>query len=398
MLVPAGPTVDGVIHDLQPLMEPGDLLIDGGNSHFKDTELRGKALSEKGIQYLGVGISGGEDGARKGPSLMPGGPEKAFRHIQPILEAVAARVDGQPCVSYLGEGAAGHYVKMVHNGIEYGLMQLIAETYDFMKRGLGMDDDELSDTYHRWNEEEVNAYLLEVTARIFRQPDDRTSHRLIDEILDVAKQKGTGKWTCEEAMDLQVPVPTIDSAVAMRNLSTLKEEHLAVSQVMNASLPKQNLDKQESLKHLKHALYASMVITFAQGFSLLQHGRSVHGFGYQLEEISRIWRAGCIIHAGMLEDIRSAFHLDPSLPNLLSDPQLGPAIWSRQDDLRTIVCQASSLGLPVACLGASLAYLDGYRSTWLPANLIQAQRDYFGSHSYERVDERGSFHTRWDKG
>lgn len=397
ILVPAGPPVESVIRDLVPFMQPGDLIIDGGNSHFKDTDLREKVLSEKGIYFMGVGISGGEEGARHGPSLMPGGSKKAYRRVRPILEAIAARADGEPCVTYLGKGSAGHYVKMVHNGIEYGLMQLIAETYDFMKRGLGMEDDELSDVYRKWNEEEVNAYLLEITAHIFRQVDEKTGSSLINAILDEAKQKGTGRWTSQEAMDLQVPVPTIDAAVSMRNLSILKDERQSASELFTKKMHLPKLDKMDSLKHLKHALYASMVITFAQGFGLLQSASKVQGYDLKLEEVARIWRAGCIVRTGLLEDIRAAYRLHPDLLNLLSDNQLGPAVWSRQEDLRTIVCQASAFGLPTPGLMASLAYLDGYRSAWLPANLIQAQRDYFGSHTYERVDERGVFHTQWEQ-
>jgi len=398
MLVPAGPAVEAVIRDLVPYLDRNDLIIDGGNSHFKDTDLRERVLSEKGIYYMGLGISGGEEGARLGPSLMAGGSRKAYRRVAPILEAIAARADGKPCVAYLGKGSAGHYVKMVHNGIEYGLMQLIAETYDFMKRGLGLEDDELSEVYRKWNEEEVNTYLLEITAHIFHQVDDKTRSPLINVILDEAKQMGTGRWTSQEAMDLQIPVPTIDAAVSMRNLSILKDERRAASQLTDGSMKVPELDKPENLKHLKHALYASMVITFAQGFNLLQRASHEHAYELKLEEVARIWRAGCIVRAGLLEDVRAAYHLHPDLLNLLGDAQLGPAIWSRQEDLRAIVCQASSLGLPMPCMMASLAYLDGYRSTWLPANLIQAQRDYFGSHTYERVDERGAFHTQWERG
>ena len=371
ILVPAGPAVETVIRELMPYLGSGDLIIDGGNSHFKDTDLREKAMSEKGIYYMGVGISGGEEGARHGPSLMPGGSKKAYRRIQPILEAIAARVEGEPCVTYLGKGSAGHYVKMVHNGIEYALMQLIAETYDFMKRGLGMDDDELSDQYRKWNEEEVNAYLLEITAHIFRQVDEKTGKRLIEVIQDEAKQLGTGRWTSQEAMDLQVPLPTIDAAVSMRNLSILKDERQAASQVMHRGIDFPMLDKVDSLKHLKHALYASMVISFAQGFGLLQRASQAHAYGLKLDEVAHIWRAGCIVRAGLLDDVRAAYRLHPDLLNLLGDNQLGPAVWSRQEDLRTIVCQAASTGIPTPCLMASLAYLDGYSSAWLPANLIR---------------------------
>jgi 6-phosphogluconate dehydrogenase len=396
MLVPAGPIVDSVIHDLLPYLETGDLIIDSGNSHFKDTNLRAKTLAEKGILFMGVGISGGEDGARHGPSLMPVGPKDAYERVRLIFEAVSAHVEGDPCVTYLGSGSAGHYVKMVHNGIEYGLMELIAESYDLMKRGLGMSDDELSEVYAGWNKAELNSYLIEITSHIFRKMDEQTGKRLVDLILDEAKQKGTGMWTSQDAMEIQVPTSVIDAAVVARNLSAMKIEREAFSKNLNSGITRLKSDRGEFLTNLKGALYASMIITYTQGMALLHTASQVYQYDLRLEEIARIWRGGCIIRAAVLEEIRAAFHANPDLPNLLSDSLLGKEVLARMDDLRAAVSNAAKLGLPVPCLMASLAYFDGYRSDWLPANLIQAQRDDFGAHTYERVDAKGVFHTHWE--
>jgi 6-phosphogluconate dehydrogenase len=394
LLVPAGPPVDSVIRELLPLLEPGDLIIDGGNSHYKDTELRQKTLAEKGLSYLGVGISGGESGARNGPSLMPGGPAAAYERVRPIFEASAARADGEPCVAYLGPGSAGHYVKMVHNGIEYGLLQLIAETYDLMKRGLGLTDDELSSVYRNWNQTELNSYLLEITADIFRTVDEKTGRRLIDEILDEAKQKGTGKWASEDAMELQIPIPTIDSAVAMRNLSMYKEERTALHASLDLPVQKFCGDREAFIGKMRSALTAAMIITFAQGMAQLGAASAAYGYGLRLETVARIWSGGCI-RAELLRRIRAALDVPSALANLLMDPGLGGEVRKRRDDLQRVACEAAGLGIPAPALMASLGYLDGFRSEWLPANLIQAQRDYFGAHTYERVDEKGVFHTHW---
>jgi 6-phosphogluconate dehydrogenase len=395
MLVPAGAPVDSVIKDLLPHLETGDLIIDGGNSYFKDTNLRQKTLADKGIFYLGVGISGGEYGARHGPSMMPGGPPEAYERVRSIFEASAAHVAGEPCVTYLGPGSAGHYVKMVHNGIEYGLMQLIAETYDLMKRGLGLTDDELHEVYQQWNQTELQSYLLEITADIFCQPDQQTDKRLIDVILDEAKQKGTGMWTSQNAMELHEPAPTIDLAVAMRDLSVFKDEREAAERIFEGPPHHFGGNRDLFISQLRNAFYAGMLLTFAQGMALLRRASSVYDYQLSLADVARIWRGGCIIRATLLEDIRSAYQNQPELPNLLFAPQIAQAVMARQEDLRTIVQYAIDLGLPVPALAASLAYLDAYRSAWLPANLIQAQRDYFGAHTYERVDEKGVFHTQW---
>jgi 6-phosphogluconate dehydrogenase len=396
MLVPAGPPVDSVIRDLLPGLEAGDLIIDGGNSHYPDTDLRAGALEKKGIAYLGVGISGGEHGARHGPSMMPGGARDAYERVRPILEAAAARVDGEPCVTYLGPGSAGHYVKMVHNGIEYAIMQLIAETYDLMKRGLGLRDDELHQVYERWNRGELSGYLMEITADIFRRIDERTGKRLIDEILDEARQHGTGMWTSQDAMSLQVPVPTIDIAVAMRDLSGFREEREAASQALQGPQERFSGYREAFLKALGDALYAAMIIAYGQGMAQLRVASDVKGYNLHLADVARIWRGGCIIRAALLEKILEAYGRRPDLPNLLLDAELGSAVADRQAELRFVVASGASLGIPVPAFMSALAYFDAYRSAWLPANLIQAQRDYFGAHTYERIDAKGVFHTVWE--
>ena len=395
ILVPAGPVVDAVIGDLLPHLSPGDLLIDGGNSFFKDTDLRAKMLADRGIAFLGVGVSGGEAGARRGPSIMPGGPRDAYDRIHPVFEAIAARVGDEPCVAYLGPGSAGHYVKMVHNAIEYGLMQLIAETYDLMKRGLGLSDDDLHAIYDAWNQTEPAGYLLEITAEIFLKIDDRTGKRLVDVILDAAKQKGTGMWASQNAMDLHIPVPTIDAAVEMRDLSGLEEERRAASRILRGPEPAPPVDREMVLPQIRNALYAGMIVTYAQGLALLRVASRTYGYDLDLEAVARIWRGGCIIRAALLERIRDAYRARPDLPNLLVDPGLAGDVTARAPHLRAVVCRGAAAGIPVPGLAAALAYLDGYRSAWLPTNLIQAQRDYFGAHTYERVDAKGVFHTEW---
>jgi 6-phosphogluconate dehydrogenase len=397
MLVPAGPPVDSVINDLLAHLQPGDLIIDAGNSYFKDTDVRLRNLAAKGIQFLGVGVSGGEEGARHGPSIMPGGPKEAYERVRSVLEAVAARVSGEPCVTYLGPGSAGHFVKMVHNGIEYGVMQLIAETYDLMKRGLALNDDQLRDVYSKWNNGELNGYLMEISSHIFGKVDETTGRRLIDEILAVAKQKGTGMWTSQSAMELQVPIPTIDLAVAMRDLSVFVKEREQSSAIYQRSIRQFNNDRDTFLAQLSHALFAGMIIIYAQGLALLAVASDQYDYHLDLEAVGRIWRGGCIIRAALLEDICAAFHARPDLPNLLLDPRLSRKVMEHQEDLRRAVCQAAESGVPVPGLMVSLGYLDAYRSAWLPANLIQAQRDYFGAHTYERIDAKGTFHTEWQK-
>ncbi len=397
MLVPAGAPVDGVIRDLLPSLKQGDLIIDGGNSHFTDTDLRARTLAERGIQFLGVGVSGGEHGARHGPSLMPGGPSEAYGRVQPIFEAIAAQVDGAPCVTWLGPGSTGHYVKMVHNGIEYALMQMIAECYDVMKRGLGLTDDELGDVFELWNRGDLSSYLVEITTLIFRRADEKAGGRLIDVILDEARQKGTGMWMSQDAMEVQVPVPTIDAAVTMRNLSAFKNEREALSNRFARGVSRFSGSRDAFLTQLRDALYAGTILTFAQGMALLSKASQTHAYHLSLESVSRIWRGGCIIRAWILELDQRAFRAKPGLGNLLLDPALGDAVMTRQENLRAVVCASMQWGIPAPALAASLGYFDALRSEWMPASLIQAQRDYFGAHSYERTDAKGTFHTQWEK-
>lgn len=396
MLVPAGAPVDSVIGDLLPHLEGGDLIIDGGNSHFTDTNRRAKNLTDKGIHFLGVGISGGESGARHGPSMMPGGPERAFERVRPIFEAAAAKVNGDPCVTYLGPGSAGHYVKMVHNGIEYGIMQLISETYGLMKRGLGLKNEDIHAAFDSWNRAELNSYLVEITAKIFKVKDEKTGNDLIDMILDQAKQKGTGMWTSQDAMDLQAPVPNIDIAVAMRHMSAIKDERKAASRKLSEQRQKIQGDPGQFLKHLRAALYAALIITYAQGLAQLKVASHEYLYNLDLEAVARIWRGGCIIRSALLEEFRKAYKSQPDLANLLLDATLGQAVMGRREDLQAVVSAAAESRIPAPGMMLALAYLETYSSEWLPANLIQAQRDFFGSHTYERIDQDGIFHTRWE--
>ncbi len=395
MLVPAGKPVDAVIEESVGLLDKDDIIIDGGNSHFTDTNRHAADLSAKGINFLGIGISGGEKGARFGPSMMPGGPETAYKRVQPIFEAVAAHIGDSPCVTYLGPGSAGHYVKMVHNGIEYAIMALLAETYDLLKRGAGLSNDELADLFAAWNQSEVKSFLVEIAEEAFRQADDKSDHRMIDMIRDRAKQKGTGKWTSQDAMELQVPVPTIDSAVEMRDMSGFKDERESASTHLKVQTGKFSSDKEGFKNQIQRAFHFAMITAYAQGMALLRAASSEYKYGLNLEDVARIWRGGCIIRADLLEDIRNAVKANPTLPNLMVDPHFAKLLVDRHQDLREIVRTGIDLGIPVASYAASLGYFDSYRSAWLPANLIQALRDNFGSHTYERIDREGTFHTHW---
>jgi 6-phosphogluconate dehydrogenase len=397
LLVPAGASVDSVIQELLPLLDEGDLIIDAGNSYFKDTDLRSRDLTAKGIKFLGVGVSGGEAGARHGPSIMPGGPKEAYERVRPAFEAVAAKVNSDPCVTWLGPGSAGHFVKMVHNGIEYGVMQLLAESYDLMKRGLGLNNDDLSAVYNLWNQGELNGYLMEITGRIFSKPDEKTGRQLIDEILGVAKQTGTGMWTSQSAMELQAPIPTIDLAVTMRDLSVFTSEREQAGAIYQRPAPPFPVGRDLFVTQLGRALFAGIVTVYAQGMALLTAASVKYEYCLELAAVARIWRGGCIIRAAVLEDICAAFEARPKLANLLLDPHLASVVTEHQEDLRQVVCQAAQSGIPAPGLMVSLGYLDAYRSAWLPANLIQAQRDYFGAHTYERRDSKGQFHTEWEK-
>jgi 6-phosphogluconate dehydrogenase len=398
LLVPAGPAVDAVIHDLLPHLEKGDLIIDAGNSYFKDTNLRIRTLNDQGFQFLGVGVSGGEEGARHGPSIMPGGSKEAYERVRPIFEAAAAKADGATCVTYLGNTSAGHFVKMVHNGIEYGVMQLIAEAYDLMKRGLGMNDDELHNTFTAWNEGELNGYLIEITAAIFAKADNQPDGgKLVDKILAVAKQNGTGMWTSQSGMELQVPTPTIDAAVTIRDLSVLTQQRADASKLFPRSVAQSKGDRKAIVEQIRSGLYASLILTYAQGMAVLGAASTKYDYKLDLEAVARIWRGGCIIRSTLLEDIRNAFRGKSDLPNLLLDPGLAKKIMAHQENLRKTATFAAELGVAAPALMSSLAYLDAFRSAWLPANLIQAQRDFFGSHTYERIDTKGTFHTQWEK-
>jgi 6-phosphogluconate dehydrogenase len=397
LLVPAGRPVDLVIHELLNYIEPGDLIIDAGNSHFTDTDIRTQDLQEKNINFLGVGISGGEEGARRGPSIMPGGSKASYEKVRLIFEAIAAKVKGDPCVTYLGNGSAGHYVKMVHNGIEYGIMQLIAETYDLMKRGLGLNNTQLRDVYSAWNDSELNSYLIEITSKIFAKNDEDTHRPLIDEILGVAKQNGTGMWTSESAMELQLPVPAIDVAVSMRDMSVLVQEREQANALYHRPIKMLEVEPQAFIEQLKCALFSAMMIVYAQGMSLLSVASVKYNYELDLEAVARIWRGGCIIRSALLEDIRAAYRANKKLANMLLDPGLSQQLLKHQKHLRLVVSQACVSGVPVPTLMSALSYLDAYRSDWTPANLIQAQRDYFGSHTYQRSDKKGVFHTEWEK-
>lgn len=397
MLVPAGPAVDNVIRDLLPDLQAEDFIIDAGNSHFTDTDLRESTLEAKGLFFSGMGISGGESGARHGPSMMPGGAELAYHRVQDILEAVSAHIDREPCVSYLGPHSAGHYVKMVHNGIEYGLMQLIAEAYDLLKNGLGLTDDELADVFSEWNRSELNSYLVEITANIFCTVDEITGKRLVDVVLDAAHQLGTGMWTTQDALALHVPTPTIDTAVVIRNLSGHEDLRRAVSQKYGGSAVRLTGDRKEVLTQCRRALYAAFILTYAQGFSQMAAASQAYQYHLDLSRVARIWRGGCIIRSKLLEPIRDAYLKQPGLLHLVLDDDLGYAVAERQDDLHSLVQAFIDASIPAPAFMATLSYFDSLRALHLPANLIQAQRDYFGAHTYERVDQRGIFHTQWSK-
>jgi 6-phosphogluconate dehydrogenase len=395
MLVPAGKVVDIVIEDLLPHLEQGDLIIDGGNSYYKDTERREKYLKEKGFHFLGVGVSGGAKGARLGPSIMPGGEEAAYELVRPILEAVSAKVNDEPCVAYLGKHSAGHYVKMVHNGIEYGLMQLLAESYDLLKRVGGLDNEELYTTYQQWNEGRLRSFLVKITAAIFAQNDDLVEGRIIDTILDKAKQKGTGKWTSQNSMDLGVPVPTIDSAVTMRGLSSLKDERVYAGDFFKTEFPKLSVDKSTFIEQVEEALYFAFLVTYAQGMSLLSAASEEYDYQLDMEEIARIWRGGCIIRADLLEQMRQAYADTPKLKNLVVADSFKEALMSSHTTLREVLVVGIQSGIPLLTFSSALNYFDAYRTSRLPLNLVQAQRDYFGSHSFERTDREGIFRMVW---
>ncbi|RIV68418.1 NADP-dependent phosphogluconate dehydrogenase [Flagellimonas aequoris] len=395
LLVPAGKVVDIVIESLLPHLDKDDIIIDGGNSFFTDTDRREAYLKEKGINFFGAGVSGGAKGARRGPSIMPGGSREAYQHVKPIFEAVSAKYKGEPCVAYLGPKSAGNYVKMVHNGIEYGLMQLTSEIYDLLKKAGGLSNEELHQTFAQWNKGRLQSFLVEITSEIFEQKDDLGDGELVDKILDKAKQKGTGKWTSQNAMDLGIPVPTIDVAVSMRELSALKEERVKADALYDRPTPSA-VDKAEFISKAERALYFAFIITYAQGMHQLADASKEYGYELELGEIAKIWRAGCIIRAALLADITDAYQANEKLENLLLSPFFVEKVKETVGAAREMTAYGAINGIPLAGLSNALTYFDAYTSSRLPLNLIQAQRDYFGSHTYERVDREGIFHTEWE--
>lgn len=396
MLVPAGKAVDSVINNLLPLVETGDIIIDGGNSHYTDTLKRIDYLQNKGIHFMGMGVSGGERGARTGPSMMPGGDEEAWKQLKPVLEAIAAKVNNEPCVAYMGKGAAGHYVKMVHNGIEYAIMQLISEVYDILKRGLQLNNHEMHSVFDNWNKGEMQSFLLEITAAIFTKKDDKTSNMLVDMILDKAGSKGTGKWTSQDAMDVGLPVPAIDMAVAFRELSAYKEERTSAEALYKPLIKSFTGDKEKTIQQLHDALYASTIICYAQGLALLNVASGELKMNIPLKDVVKIWRGGCIIRSGSLELFTSIFKKQPSLSNILQHKKVASLIKKKQTALRKTIQRCTVSKIPCAGMMSCLSYFDAYCSGQMPTNLIQAQRDYFGAHTYQRIDMDGIFHAEWE--
>ncbi len=396
IMVKAGAPVDATIEQLKPLLDEGDILIDGGNSLFTDTQRRAADLESAKFTFIGMGVSGGEEGALMGPSLMPGGTKQAYEYLEPILTKIAAQVDDGPCVTYIGPGGAGHYVKMVHNGIEYGDMQLIAEAYDLLKSVLGLSAAQLHEVFQEWNTtEELNSYLIEITADVFKVMDPETGKPLVDLIMDAAGQKGTGRWTVDSALEIGVPIPTIIAAVTARIMSSYKQERVAASKAIAGPAMAFSGDTKAFIDKVRDALYCSKMCSYAQGMALLSKASEIYGFDLDLGECARIWKGGCIIRAGFLNKIKHAFDENKGLANLLLAPEFKQSILDRQTAWREVVATAAQVGIPVPAFSASLDYFDSYRRDRLPQNLTQAQRDYFGAHTYERVDKSGSYHTDW---
>jgi 6-phosphogluconate dehydrogenase len=395
IMVQAGAGTDATIEALLPHLEEGDILIDGGNAHFPDTQRRSRELEARGIRFIGAGISGGEEGALKGPAIMPGGPEDAYRLVEPILTAIAAKVNGDPCCTYIGPDGAGHYVKMVHNGIEYGDMQLICEAYQLLRDVAGLSVDELHETFAEWNKGELDSYLIEITADIFSKKDPETGKPMVDVILDAAGQKGTGKWTSQSALDLGVPLSIITESVFARFLSAMKEERVAASKLLRGPKPAPVADRAAFVEQVRKALFASKICSYAQGFAQMRVASETYGWNLRCGDIAMIFRGGCIIRARFLQNIKDAYDRNPQLPNLLLDDYFKGVVESYQDAWREVVAIAVKNGIPVPAFASALAYYDSYRSERLPANLLQAQRDYFGAHTFRRVDKEGVFHHNW---
>ncbi len=398
LMVKAGAATDATIDQLKPYLDKGDILIDGGNTFFVDTQRRNKELSELGLHFIGTGVSGGEEGALKGPSIMPGGQKEAYELVAPIFKDISAKVNGEPCTTYIGPDGAGHYVKMVHNGIEYGDMQLISEAYFLLKNVLGLTAQELHEVFAEWNKGELDSYLIEITADIFKKTDEDTGKPLVDVILDTAGQKGTGKWTSQSALDLGVPLPIITESVFARFISAMKEERVEASKILRGPAGKNFTgDRKSFIESVRKALYMSKICSYAQGFAQLRAASEEYGWDLRYGDIAMIFRGGCIIRAQFLQKIKEAYDRDPGLKNLLLDPYFKEIVEGYQDALREIIGVSVQNGIPVPCFSAAIAYYDSYRSETLPANLLQAQRDYFGAHTYQRVDKEGVFHTEWMK-
>ncbi|WP_129728794.1 MULTISPECIES: NADP-dependent phosphogluconate dehydrogenase [Bacillaceae] len=397
LMVNAGEITDKAIDSLFPYLDKGDILIDGGNTYFVDTVRRNKRLAEKGIHFIGAGVSGGQEGALKGPSIMPGGQKEAYEHVKEMLEGISAKVDGEPCCAYVGPDGAGHYVKMVHNGIEYGDMQLICEAYFFLKQTLDLSAAEFHEIFTEWNQGELESYLIEITADIFTKRDKETGKPLVDLILDTAEQKGTGKWTSQNALDLGAALPIITESVFARYMSAVKEERVYASEVLSGPTGKAALaiKKEQLIEAVRQALYMSKICSYAQGLTQLKDASETYDWNLDLGSIAMLWRGGCIIRAGFLQNIKEAYDCNASLPNLLLDPYFTEIVGSYQGGLREIIAIAAQQGIPVPAFSAALSYYDSYRTATLPANLLQAQRDYFGAHTYKRIDKEGTFHTEW---
>ena len=396
LLVPAGPIVDAVINDIKPFLAKEDIIVDCGNSHFTDTQRHIDTLEKDGLHFFGLGVSGGEKGARFGPSIMPGGNVDAYKRLAPMLEAISAKVNGVPCTAYMGAGAAGHYVKMVHNGIEYAAMQMIAETYHLLKKYAGLSNEELHTVFDAWNKGRLQSFLIEITASVFTEKDDAGNGMLLDQIKDTAKQKGTGAWMSQDAMATGSPIPAIDASVTARILSSMKADRIRAAEIFSdIELSVVTDDKAGCIKLVEEALYAAFILTYAQGLAMLKTSSDNYKYNTDLKTVVTIWRGGCIIRAAMLEDIMQAYEQEPTIKNILNSKMFSEKIKTAQASLRKVVQLGAAVGIPLPSFAASLNYFDAYKSAWLPANLIQAQRDFFGAHTYERLDKEGVFHTQW---
>jgi len=397
LMVPAGAPIDAVLRDLRPHLKPEDIVIDGGNSYYQDTERRTRDLEASGLRFFGLGVSGGEEGALHGPCLMPGGHEDSYRHLEPLLTKMAAQTGDGPCCAYIGPYGAGHYVKMVHNGIEYGIMQLICEAYDILKNVLGLTALEIRDIFAEWNQGELNSFLLEISTVVLGKVDAETGQPLVDLVLDTAGQKGTGKWTAQDALDLGVAVPTLTMSVLTRILSGAKQERVAASAILKGPARKFTGDRRHFVAQVRQAFAIGVITCYAQGFSQMQAASKEYKYGLKFHELARIWQSGCIIRAKLLAPTQAAFMAEPELKNLMLAPYFRRLINKTANSLRQVVKVATHLGTPCLGFSSALGYLDSYRQARLPANLLQAQRDYFGAHTYRRLDKEGVFHTEWDK-